>query len=109
MKAKWKIRVGLRECKTFYGQTEEEQMLPFLPREGDVFWMSDDCQDRLEKRVLKCRKQHCDCGEGCPFISDGEPDLYNQVIVHEVLFNVEHHEVRITLRDDSNIIWNQHE
>ena len=105
----WKIKVGLWECKNMYGLTEKEEMLPFLPRVGDVFWMSDDCQDRLEKRVLKCRKQHCDCGEGCPFISDGEPDLYNQVIVHEVLFNVEHHEVRITLRDDSNIIWNLHE
>lgn len=58
--AKWKIRVGLRECKTFYEQMEEEQMLPFLPRKGDVFWMSEDCQDRLEKRVLKCMKQHCD-------------------------------------------------
>jgi hypothetical protein len=31
------------------------------------------------------------------------------VIVHEVHFNVEHHEVRITLRDNSNVLWNQHE
>ena len=107
--ADWKIRIGLRECKTFYDQTEEEQMLPFLPRKGDVFWMSVDCQDRLEKRVLKCRKQHCDCGDGCPFISDGEPDLNNQVIVHEVYFNVPCHIVKIILRDDSNILWDQHE
>ena len=52
----WKIKVGLWECKAMYGQTEEEEMLPFLPRVGDVFWMSDACEERLRKRLRSVSK-----------------------------------------------------
>jgi len=111
MEDSWEILINLRECKTFEEETCGEQMLPFLPRVGDVFWMSDACQEELTRKVRICRRQHGEkCKGTCPFANDkGRTDLNNEVIVHKVLFNVEHHEVMITLRDNSNIIWNQHE
>ena len=111
MEDSWEILINLRECKTFEEQTAEEQMLPFLPRVGDVFWMSDRCQKELTRLVRLCRRRQGEkCKGTCPFANDkGKIDLNNEVIVHQVLFNVEHHEVMITLRENSNIIWNQHE
>ncbi|MCR5578636.1 MAG: hypothetical protein K6F74_05420 [Prevotella sp.] len=103
----WKIKIGLWECKNMYGLTEEEEMLPFLPRVGDVLWISDACEERLKKRLLKCRKGH-GCG-GCPFANEkGETDIKDEVIVHEVFFKVEDHEVELTLRKDG-IVWKQYE
>ena len=111
MEDPWEILINLRECKTFEKETSGEQMLPFLPRVGDVYWMSDACQEELTRRVRICRRLHGEkCKDTCPFANDkGQTDLNNEVIVHKVLFNVEYHEVIITLRDDSNTIWNQHE
>lgn len=82
----WKIKVGLWECKNMYGLAEEEEMLPFLPRVNDVFWMSDACEERLRKRLRKCLKEH-GCGDGCPFTNEkGKTDIKDEVMVHEVFF-----------------------
>ena len=48
----WKVKIGLWECKAFYGLTEEEESLPFLPRVEDVVFMSDACEEKLRKRLL---------------------------------------------------------
>ena len=105
----WKIKVGLWECKAMYGQTEEEEMLPFLPRVGDEFWMSDACEERLRKRLRKCLKEH-GCGDGCPFTNEkGKTDIEDEVMVHEVLFKVDDHEVELTLRKDDDVVWDQYE
>ena len=104
----WKIKVGLWECKNMYHLTEEEEMLPFLPRVNDVFWMSDTCEERLRKRLRKCLKEH-GCGDGCPFTDvKGKTDIKDEVIVHEVIFKVDWHEVELTLRK-KGVVYDQYE
>ena len=105
----WKIKVGLWECKNMYGLTSKEEMLPFLPRVNDVFWMSDACEERLRKRLRKCREKH-GCGDGCPFTNEkGNTDIKDEVIVHEVFFKVDYHEVELTLRKEGNVVRDQYE
>lgn len=104
----WKIKIGLWECKNMYDFPEEEEMLPFLPRVDDVFWMSDACEERLRKRLRKCRKKH-GCGDGCPFTNEEDKtDIKDEVIVYEVLFKVDDHEVQLTLRKNG-VVWDQYE
>lgn len=104
----WKIKVGLWECKNMYHQTEEEEMLPFLPRVNDVFWMSDICEERLRKKLRKCLKEH-GCGDGCPFTNEkGKTDIKDEVIVHEIIFKVDWCEVELTLRKEG-VVCDQYE
>ena len=104
----WKVKIGLWECKAFYGLTEEEESLPFLPRVEDVVFMSDACEEKLRKRLRKCLKQH-GCGDGCPFTnSKGKTDIKDEVIVKDVCFDIEDREVILTLRKDG-IVWKQYE
>lgn len=107
-KKNWKMNISLWECKNLYRDTVKEEILPFLPRVGDVFWTSDACEERLRTKIRKCLKEH-GCGNGCPFTNEeGKTDIKDEVIVHEVYIKVEDHEIELTLRKD-DIIWNQYE
>jgi hypothetical protein len=102
----WTFEVGLWECSKMYQQTITEENLPFVPKEGNVFWMSDSCENRLRIKIRKCLKKN-GCGDGCPFTNaDGKVFLKDEVIVHEVYFKVDDHEIALTLRKNG-IVRNQ--
>ena len=89
-----------------YNISEEEEMLPFIPRVNDVYWMSDPCERRIRKRLRKCLKEN-GCGSACPFTNaKGMTDIKNSIIVHRVIFAANCHEVKLTLREPG-IVRNQ--
>ena len=66
----WTFKVGLWECSKMYQQTVTEENLPFVPKEGNVFWTSDSCENRLRIKIRKCLKK-----------MDAAPDAHSQTLL----------------------------
>lgn len=103
----WKVKFFLKGCDTMYGYgldsgENTEVDMPFIPRNGDVVWLPERCDDELKMHVVKCwEEKKC---EDCPFMYCGGKSVDNidtgdYIFVEDIIYNIDTKEVLIALSD----------
>ena len=63
----WQIRISMWDCDTISGPefSVVEEQIPFIPRIGETFFMSERCKNECELYAKECwnNKKCKDCGK----------------------------------------------
>lgn len=99
----WKFKVRLDDCEVINDYPCEEETLVFVPRKGEIFWMTEQCMESLDNELKSCwRRNHCD---DCPYIyrsrrSESDLSSSDANIVSGILYDVESKTIFIDLKKD---------
>lgn len=102
----WKIEFTVynEDCDTIYDYgVAINEVLPFLPRVGEVVWVTPELENRLDEMVNSCwRKNKC---EDCPFMygrRESEKDIstMDYIYVKAIFHNMQDKTVKIVLANE---------